>query len=305
MKRQSHNNVLRQVGRRDMGQENHVLKSKSGTNRSARRNIVVAAVAILLIIAIPAFFVLLRESPSSPPPISGQSGPLTLTAPEGIETISPSGQTTITPQLSSFRSLIDNLNDVFGNYSRMTVNSQLNGTKTETVAYVVLGRPTINSSQYWQVSFALSKSVGSGKQNSSAQIWFDTTGSPAVASIEGVNYTGQQARTQSANFTTPIVLSVSYSGLFLKNQTILSQMHFLRQDNITLGPTLMTVVSYSGTFSPPVVISPGVGVLSGVFRIGTSSPPGGAPASIMTYFGWNTQQGVTFENVTSITTAPP
>jgi hypothetical protein len=304
MKRQSHNNVLRQVGRRDMGQENHVPKPKSGTNRSVRRNVVVAAIAILLIIAIPAFFVILREPPSSPL-ISGQSGPLTLTAPGGIETISPSGQTTNTPQLSSFRSLIDNLNDVFGNYSRMTVNSQLNGTKTETVAYVVLGRPTINSSQYWQVSFALSKLVGSGQQNSSAQILFDSTGSPAVASIEGVNYTGQQARTQSANFTTPIVLSVSYSDLFLKNQTILSQMHFLRQDNIALGPTLMTVVSYSGTFSPPIVISPGVSVLTGVFRIGTSRPPGGAPASILTYFGWQTQQGVTFANVTSITTAQP
>jgi hypothetical protein len=286
-----------------MGQENHVPKSKSGTNRSVRRNVVVAAIAILLIIAIPAFFVILREPPSSPP-INGQSGPLTLTAPEGIETISPSGQTTITPQLSSFKSLIDNLNDVFGNYSRMTVNSQLNGT-TETVAYVVLGRPTINSSQYWQVNFALSKSVGSGQQNSSAQIWFDSTGNPAVASIEGVNYTGEQARTQSVNFTTPIVLSVSYSGLFLKNQTILSQMRFLRQDNISLGPTSMMVASYSGSFSPPVVISPGVSVLTGVFRIGTSSPTGRAPASILTYFGWQTQQGVTFANVTSITTAQP
>jgi hypothetical protein len=286
-----------------MGQENHVLKSGNGINRKVRRNVVVAAIAILLIIAIPAFFVILRESPS-PPQISGQSTPLTLTAPEGVETISSSGQTAITPQLSSFRSVIDNLNEVFGNYSRMTVNSQLNGTR-ETVAYVVLGRPTINSSQYWQVSFALSKSVGSGQQNSSARIWFDSTGNPAVASIEGVNYTGGQASSQSANFTNPIVLSVSYSGLFLKNQTILSQMHFLRQDNISLGPTSMTVVSYSGAFSPPIVISPGVSVLTGVFRIGTPTIAGGAPASILTYFGWKTSEGVTFANVTSITTAEP
>jgi hypothetical protein len=286
-----------------MGQENHVLKSKNGTNRGRRRNVIVAAIAILLIIAIPAFFVIIRESPSSPP-ISGQNGHLTLTAPEGVETISPSGQTTITPQLSSFRSLVDSLDDVFGNYSQMTVNSQLNGT-TETVAYVVLGRPTINSSQYWQVNFALSKSVGVVQQNSSAQIWFDSAGNPAVASIEGVNYTGEQARTQSVNFTSPIVLSVSYSGLFLKNQTILSQMRFLRQDNISLGPTSMTVASYSGTFSPPVVISPSVSVLTGVFRIGTPSTTGRASASILTYFGWKTSQGVTFANVTSITTAQP
>jgi hypothetical protein len=287
-----------------VGQENHVLKSKNGANRGRRRNVVVAAIAILLIIAIPAFFVIVRELPSSPPQISGPSGLLTLTAPEGIETISSSGLTTITPQLSSFRSLIDSLDDVFGNYSQMTVNSQLNGT-TETVAYVVLGRPTINSSQYWQVNFALSKSVGVVQQNSSARIWFDSAGVPAVASIEGVNYTGEQARTQSVNFTAPIVLSVSYSGLFLKNQTILSQMHFLRQDNIILGPTPVTVVSYSGTFSPPVVIGPGVSVLTGVFRIGTPSPTGRASASILTYFGWRTSQGVTFANVTSITTAQP
>ena len=271
-----------------------------GSRRGIGTGFVAVAIVISLITAISAYFLLFYGSGPSPIAPPGQTSAITLTIPQSApETISPATQTTIAPQLSSL-TLINNLGGIFGNFSQMTVNSRLNGT-TETVNYIVLGRPIINSTQYWEVNFTLSKLVGSSYLNSSAIIWFGATGNPTIASIGAMNYTGKQADVQSMNFTAPLVLSIFYSSYFIKNQVLLSQFQYLGQETTDFGPISMTVESYSGTFSNPISVNPDDSVSVAVFRIGTYSSAGGESVSMVTYFALKTQQGESFANVISIT----
>ena len=221
----------------------------------------------------------------------------------GITTISRSNSGS-TPALtnSNLTSLIVSLTDYFGNFSQMTMETRLNENNGTIVSYNVIAPSTPGSSQYFEVNFTLSNpTLHSGYLNSSAVIWFDTRGNPAIVETDSKNYTGVSAQNISANFTAPFLSMLQYTNLFFKNQTNLGGLLFVTQSNDTFGPAAMTVETYD--FFSTFTITPNITLLSALIVLGTDSITGGNSVSLLTYYALKTSVGVLFGSLVSVTRA--
>ena len=181
----------------------------------------------------------------------------------GITTISRSNSGG-TPALtnSNLTSLVVSLDDYFGNFSQMTMETRLNENNGTIVSYNVIAPSTPGSSQYFEVNFTLSNpTLPSGYLNSSAVIWFDTRGNPAIVETDSKNYTGVSAQDISANLHSSFSVDAgSNTNLFFKNQTNLGGLLFVTQSNDTFGPAAMTVETYD--FFSTLTITPNITLLS-------------------------------------------
>ena len=247
--------------------ESH-LKGDPKARRKVRTDVVVAATVWMLVVGVLAYAIYFYKPSQTYPTLS--TGPSTSTFTGPSNTVSGSeSSTSVTPVLNP-ASLVVSLDSLFGNISQMTAISRTNSS-IATVAIEILGRPTINSTRYWEVNFTLSyppSPSGSGSKNSSAEIWFDTSGNPAITKIGSIKYTQDQAKIMSENYIGPFELSVNYTGLFFRDQTNLNKLHYLGLQTQSVGPTSMTLATYSCMCSPPISLGDNINVRAASLNLG-------------------------------------
>jgi len=186
----------------------------------------------------------------------------------------PTSVTTLGFSHANFTDLALSLNDLFGNFLRMTISYSVSPS-SGTVSYSVLGRPLVNSTRMVKVGFVLTSPptpLSPGGKNASSTMWFDKTGTPAITMVGGRNFTGSAARTNGASFTAPFTMLAGYVESLLNNPLAFANFRASSQSTSTFAVYEASAVSY--TVTGRFTTESNATILSALLVVGTFSPVG-------------------------------
>jgi hypothetical protein len=192
--------------------------SKSGLSSAGKTGIVVALVLVVL-----------GAAYLAPSMLTGGGTNTTSSQPAG-SSANPGSSTQAIGILS-----------LFGSFSQMqlqnTFNSQANGPQQRSVAYLVLGKASLNSTLHTKVEFS---TVGAGHN---VVVWFNSTGG-----IDRVDVLGDRNYTGSGAYLLPMaqtyVTAFGAIPTITNNATLLSMLSKTSENTTSIGPTQLDVVTY-------------------------------------------------------------
>lgn len=135
--------------------------------------------------------------------------------------------------------------DLLGNFSAMTISSQLGVNASAIESYNVVGRPVIDSLRYYEVN--VSTSAGSPSSNFSINIpstvWFAPNGTAMMVKSKLGNFTGSSAQLIGGGLLSTFLQELQTSAL-ARNITSSSDFKILNESTVSLGPTKVNITTY-------------------------------------------------------------
>ena len=155
-------------------------------------------------------------------------------------------QSTTGAMLAAIPEPINTAQDLFGNFSQLTLKfSVTNGSTTTnaTFSFSVTGHPTINGTKLTEVNYQIS----SGDNSTAATIYYDSNYTSVIVSVDGQNLTGLGGMVGES-------FLVAFTGIFPTietqfgiNSTLLSNFQVQGTKSESFGNLNMEVTTYSAT----------------------------------------------------------
>jgi hypothetical protein len=141
--------------------------------------------------------------------------------------------------------------DIFGNFSQMSIRisevTNNSASQNDNESYLVVGRPLINGSLYYEVNITASVSETGGNVNESATLWILPNGTATEALLDGITYGGATASLEGLelmlSFEIPGIFGAIYNLVQYYNAT--SYLKVLNETTLTLGQVQLNVTYYS------------------------------------------------------------
>jgi hypothetical protein len=198
---------------------------------------------------------------SVPPPVTttsssaSSSSSTTTSPPSSTSTASSQSTTSSTTQAVSTTGAnlgyFANVKDLIGNFSQMSIlisAGNSSGTiENESLAYYVVGTPTINGSQLTEVNFTFTGSSSESSQsgsNVSLVIFYNSQGNITLLEENGQNLTGTYAQF-GAFIVLPFNLFLSYQQGILKNFSAYANFQNQGTTTETYGHLTLPVTTYT------------------------------------------------------------
>jgi hypothetical protein len=189
------------------------------------------------------------------------------------------------------------MKDLVGNFSQMTIlystNSAGGGQNSagnSTVSFAVVGHPTVSGTSTTEVNFTLSTSSsgGGGSTNQTALAYLDGSGSVVLLTMQGQNFTSQEAQAVGSALTAPFTAYLSYSDFPVTYQSAFVNFHSSGPTTQTYGHLTMPVTTYTAT-------SAALGGFNGQVTLQIGQPPGKHFQMLAGLTESGTQAGTTFD----------